>query len=337
MNTIKSEATRIFEENILKTIKILIYEKGYAYIIDVARELEINQNTMYSAIKKLVDKGFIEALGPKGGKNERHSLKLTDLGENTAKNILDRHHLIEEWLVRLGLPVEEANLEACSLEHGLSDKSFILLKKHVDMASQYMGKNSQACKIIKSLEFKNEIETYEKDNIVNRMRNTIEKLGGFEGAKRKYRLSSRAGGDDVIEKLLDLVESAGGIEKTIHNLEIISKYNNEINLEELIELESLSDLGLNRQDSNLLKDLISSFGGIEKFIDYKQDLLDLSRILDKSTTLKDIKNSILILNKIGGMKRYRKIENISKPFGSIENMLNAVEKSLKPLIQALDK
>lgn len=213
MNTIKDEATKQFEENIVKTIKLIIYEKGYAYIIDVARELNINQNTMYSAIKRMVQKGYIEPLGPKGGKNERHSLKLTSMGDELAQKILDRHELLENWLIRLGLPAEQAKNEACSMEHGLTDASFELLRAHVEMASRHMETTLKADEIIARLD--DEMGMDRTGTITFRMQKMVEQLGGIEGAERKRKLVARAGGEDKLEQLLEIAEANGGVDKTI--------------------------------------------------------------------------------------------------------------------------
>lgn len=57
---------------------------------------------------------------------------LTESGRAIAEMIHERHQLLTQWLVRLGVPEEIASEDACKLEHVLSAESFGAIKKHVN-------------------------------------------------------------------------------------------------------------------------------------------------------------------------------------------------------------
>ena len=59
-------------------------------------------------------------------------LHLTDLGKEIASKIYERHTLLTEFLMRLGVDRETASADACKIEHDISDKSFEAIKRHVN-------------------------------------------------------------------------------------------------------------------------------------------------------------------------------------------------------------
>ena len=59
-------------------------------------------------------------------------IELTEIGLETAIKIYERHELISDFLVMLGVDKETATEDACKLEHHLSDKSFEAIKKHIE-------------------------------------------------------------------------------------------------------------------------------------------------------------------------------------------------------------
>lgn len=210
----RAEASRQADEDLLKTAMLLQFKRGHAYVSDLAEELEMNIATAYSAVNKLAVNGYLLPLERRGGrKSNKQSLTFTPEGEALAKKILERHQMVQSWLIRLGVPLEEADAEACHMEHGLTDQTMQILKGHVEMASQFMGGDTPAPEAIREMiqrmkENRKSIGLTASEQIIS----TIERLGGIEGIERKSALVSRAGGEESLEKLLDLVDSLGGIQ-----------------------------------------------------------------------------------------------------------------------------
>jgi Mn-dependent DtxR family transcriptional regulator len=81
-------------------------------------------------MKQLKDNGYIDISD--GGK-----ITLTQTGLEIASRMYERHTLLTNILVSLGVDEETAKSDACRIEHDLSGKSFEMIKKHVQ---QHMNK-----------------------------------------------------------------------------------------------------------------------------------------------------------------------------------------------------
>jgi Mn-dependent DtxR family transcriptional regulator len=59
------------------------------------------------------------------------SLTLTESGRAIAEKIFERHTLLTNWLISLGVPADVADCDACRIEHVISAESFDAIKKKV--------------------------------------------------------------------------------------------------------------------------------------------------------------------------------------------------------------
>ena len=97
-------------ENYLETILILSQKKTQVRSIDIVNELEFSKPSVSVAMKNLRQNGYV--LMDKDG-----SLTLTDAGREIAEMIYERHQVLSEWLVRLGVDEQTAVKDACRIEH----------------------------------------------------------------------------------------------------------------------------------------------------------------------------------------------------------------------------
>ena len=104
-------------EDYLETILMLKERKGYVRSVDVANELAFTKASVSVAMKKLRENGYVqmEADG---------SLVLTEAGLAIARRVYDRHRLLTEFFVRLGVDPEVASHDACKIEHDLSEETY---------------------------------------------------------------------------------------------------------------------------------------------------------------------------------------------------------------------
>lgn len=58
-------------------------------------------------------------------------LHLTEAGRALAEQVFERHNLLTEWLISLGVDEETAASDACRIEHVISQSSFECLKTHL--------------------------------------------------------------------------------------------------------------------------------------------------------------------------------------------------------------
>lgn len=112
-------------EDYLEAILVLKEEKGNVHSIDVAQHLGYSKPSVSRAMSILRGGGYITM--EKDGR-----LELTQAGERVAREIYERHRLLTEWLVRLGVPPDTAAEDACRIEHDISAETFQCLKQHAE-------------------------------------------------------------------------------------------------------------------------------------------------------------------------------------------------------------
>ena len=110
-------------ENYLETILILHNRLGMVRSIDIATELGFSKPSVSVSMKNLRENGYI--LVDKDG-----YITLTDAGRAIADKIYERHQMIAEILMALGVDEETAYRDSCKIEHDISDKSFECMKQH---------------------------------------------------------------------------------------------------------------------------------------------------------------------------------------------------------------
>lgn len=114
-------------ENYLEAILVLGQTGEVVRSIDVARKMEVSKPSVSRAMGILRDGGFIH-MGAEG------FITLTETGREVAERIYERHRVLTDWLVDLGVPEEIAAEDACKLEHNISAVSFDALKQHLRKA-----------------------------------------------------------------------------------------------------------------------------------------------------------------------------------------------------------
>lgn len=112
-------------EDYLEAILVLSEENGSVRSIDVAQRLGYSKPSVSRAVSLLREGGY---LAP-----ERDSrLELTEEGLRVAREIYERHQLLTDWLVSIGVPEEIAAEDACKIEHHISPQTFQCLKAYVE-------------------------------------------------------------------------------------------------------------------------------------------------------------------------------------------------------------
>ena len=110
-------------ENYLETILVLHNQKGTVRSIDIANELGFSKPSVSVAMKNLRENGYI-TVSPEG------SISLLPAGQAIADKIYERHTLITDLLIMLGVNPEVAAEDACRIEHVISEESFAAIKAH---------------------------------------------------------------------------------------------------------------------------------------------------------------------------------------------------------------
>lgn len=111
-------------EDYLETILVLSKRLPVVRSIDIANELEYSKPSVSVAMKNLRGKGYITV-------SSEGYIVLTEEGKKLASDTYERHTLISQWLIDLGVSPETASADACRIEHDLSQESFDVLKRHI--------------------------------------------------------------------------------------------------------------------------------------------------------------------------------------------------------------
>ena len=112
-------------EMYLESIYRLLQTQSHVRAIDVGEYMGYSKPSVSRAMG-LLKKGEYILVDNDG------SITLTESGKAVAEKIFERHTLITELLIRLGVDKEVAADDACKMEHVISDESFEAIKKYVD-------------------------------------------------------------------------------------------------------------------------------------------------------------------------------------------------------------
>ncbi len=123
MSYIKHRADESMEDY-LETILLLQKRLGQVRSIDIAGEMNFTKPSVSIAMKNLREKSYITV-------SEGGFINLTESGRARAESVLDRHTILSDWLISLGVSKETALADACRVEHDLSEESFDAIKRAV--------------------------------------------------------------------------------------------------------------------------------------------------------------------------------------------------------------
>lgn len=104
-------------EDYLKTIYILQKSKEVVRSVDVAEYMGVSKPSVSHAVKLLREGGFLVM-------DDDYTLYLTDLGQDVAEKLYERHQYFAKHLACAGVDAATAEAEACKMEHTISDDSF---------------------------------------------------------------------------------------------------------------------------------------------------------------------------------------------------------------------
>ncbi len=110
-------------EMYLETILILS-KKGEVRSIDVSEYMGYSKPSVSRAVGLLKTGGYLTM-------EENGHLHLTEEGRALAEKIYERHNILTEGLVLLGVDKAVAAEDACRIEHVISDESFAAIKQHM--------------------------------------------------------------------------------------------------------------------------------------------------------------------------------------------------------------
>lgn len=117
---------KIYEsaEDYLERILILKKQHGKVISIDIANSMNYSKPSISRAMKNLKENGYITI-------DKNGYIDFTEKGLEIAERIFDRHIILTQYFISLGVPDEIARKDACKVEHDLSNESFEAIKTKV--------------------------------------------------------------------------------------------------------------------------------------------------------------------------------------------------------------
>lgn len=111
-------------QNYLETIYILSLRQNEVHAVDICNHLSYSRPTVSIVLRQLRENGLVTV-------DDCNHIHLTDEGLRIASSLYERHNVISELFMRLGVSPENAVGDACKIEHDLSEETYAALKAHL--------------------------------------------------------------------------------------------------------------------------------------------------------------------------------------------------------------
>ena len=111
-------------ENYLEMIYVLSNETGYVRSVDIAHALSFSKPSVSRAMSILKKAGHIKM-------DSEGQIELTSSGRQIAESVYNRHRLLTDYLVALGVDNDTAAADACRMEHVISQETFEKIEAHI--------------------------------------------------------------------------------------------------------------------------------------------------------------------------------------------------------------
>lgn len=112
-------------EMYLETIYCLYHKKPKVRSIDVAEEMGFSKPSVSRGVSILKKDGYLTV-------DDNGYLELTEAGLDLSQKIYERHTVLTELLIKLGVSKETASNDACKIEHVISDETLEAIKKSLN-------------------------------------------------------------------------------------------------------------------------------------------------------------------------------------------------------------
>ena len=110
-------------EDYLERILMLSKKLTHVRSIDIATDMSFSKPSISIAMKKLKQEEYIII-------DQNGYIFLTEKGLKVASEVYERHTIITNALIALGVSEKQAKQDACLIEHDLSKESFECIKAH---------------------------------------------------------------------------------------------------------------------------------------------------------------------------------------------------------------
>ncbi len=118
------------EEEYLESIYEVVQDKGYAKVKDISDVMDVGLSSVTEMFQKLDDKGYINYKKYSG-------VTLTEKGEDKAVELSEKHEVLRDFFVILGVDEDIADEDACNIEHVVRPETMDRLTQFVDFIESH--------------------------------------------------------------------------------------------------------------------------------------------------------------------------------------------------------
>lgn len=118
-------------ENYLESILILSKRQDVVRATDICAYFQYSRPTVSIVLKQFRQQGLIDV-------DENNHITLTEAGLAVAQATYERHTVLSQMLMSLGVSAQTAAQDACKIEHDISEETFSCIKRHM---KQYLDSN----------------------------------------------------------------------------------------------------------------------------------------------------------------------------------------------------
>jgi DtxR family manganese transport transcriptional regulator len=123
----RDDHSREKAEDYVEMIELLIQETGEARAVDLAERLGISQVTVSKTIQRLQREGLVTS-------QPYRAIFLTEKGNELARETRERHRIVHEFLLAIGVREEAASADAEGIEHHVSAETLQAMRRFVERA-----------------------------------------------------------------------------------------------------------------------------------------------------------------------------------------------------------
>lgn len=116
-------------ENYLEAILMIKQRCGTVRSVDISKELSFSKASVSVAMKAFREEGYISV-------DDAGNIKLEEKGRIIAERVYERHMVLANVLMKLGVDEKTAFDDSCKIEHDISDKSFEMIKRYYEEKSK---------------------------------------------------------------------------------------------------------------------------------------------------------------------------------------------------------
>lgn len=124
----REDHSRESAEDYVELIQAIEKEKGQTRAIDLARRLGISHVTVAKTLRRLTRDGLVTA-------EPYRSIFLTEEGKRLADRARKRHELVHRFLLALGVPEGQAEIDAEGIEHHVSEQTLEAMRGFLSVHS----------------------------------------------------------------------------------------------------------------------------------------------------------------------------------------------------------